>query len=121
MLMDTSPQRRRIILMLSLTLALALTGTAAYFLWPRPPALPQPGSPRYVEYVHTFQVGVAALDSGMRPELALPKLTHAIDLIPDEPAGWANRGLLHLRNNNLTEADKDQIMGKSILARLRWS
>ena len=80
---------------------------AAYFLlWRRPAALPLPGSPLYEEYLRAFQVGVAALDT-TQEDLARSKLDRAIKLIPQEPAAWANRGLLHLRKNNLEEAAKD--------------
>jgi tetratricopeptide (TPR) repeat protein len=64
--------------------------------------------------VRAFQVGVAALDSGVRPEIALPKLNRAIELIPAEPAGWVNRGLYHLRNNNLKEAEQDLRQAKRL-------
>jgi tetratricopeptide (TPR) repeat protein len=59
----------------------------------------------YLDYVRAFQVGVAALDSG-RDDFAKDKLEQAVALIPDEPAGWANLGLLNLRKNKLEDAAK---------------
>src|SRR5262249_25487283 len=37
----------------------------------------------------------------------LPSLTRAIELIPQEPAAWANRGLFHLRLLDLNAAEQD--------------
>src|ERR1700736_5138350 len=92
-----------------------------YLLRQPPSSLPARGSPLYVKYVEAFQVGVAALDLGSPDEkadatkpddtavfnLAYSKLTEAIETIPEEPAGWANRGLWYLRRNRLEEAAKD--------------
>jgi hypothetical protein len=67
-----------------------------YLLWRQRTRLPQPGSPAYEEYVEAFEVGTAKLDSGLIPD-AIEQLTLAINLIPQEPAAWANRGLAYLR------------------------
>jgi tetratricopeptide (TPR) repeat protein len=104
--MSNPLQNRRNLVLLGVLLVLAGGGVAAYFLWPRPSALPAPGSPVYDEYLRAFQVGTAALDAG-REEIARPKLTRAVELIPGEPAGWANLGLLSLRKNELAEAARD--------------
>jgi tetratricopeptide (TPR) repeat protein len=114
-----SLRRRRFLLAAFTGIAvLAGLGVAAYFLWFRP-MLPEPGSPRYQKYVEDFEVGVAALDLGSpgekpgesvnpaAPDLAYRKLTAAVETIPEEPAGWANRGLWNLRKNLLDEAEKD--------------
>ena len=53
------------------------------------------GSPLYQEYQRNFQVGVAAVQAG-REDLARKNLDRAVALIPREPAGWANLGLLSL-------------------------
>jgi hypothetical protein len=71
------------------------------------PTLPQPGSPRYEEYVEAFQAGTAALDSAQLDKLALEKLSEAIALVPQEPAGWANRGICYLRISDLKKAAAD--------------
>src|SRR5262249_19682748 len=63
-------------------------------------------SPVYQEYVEHFQIGVAALDAANH-DLAPDRLTKAIEKIPEEPAAWANRGLVHLRENRFKEADAD--------------
>jgi len=101
----------RLVVLIALILAVSGGGAAVYFLWPRPIAqpveLPLPGSPKYAEYVQAFQVGVAALDTEKQIGVALQELTRAVELIPEEPAGWANLGLVHLRMNNLAEAGKD--------------
>src|SRR5262245_61009210 len=103
--MATSFLRRRAV-WIGLVLALAGAGVAGYFLWWKRPALPEPGTPQYQEYLETFQVGAAALDVGFDKE-AEKKLSLAIELIPGEPAAWANRGLLALRRNQLPSAAED--------------
>ncbi len=94
------------VLMFAVLFALAGAGIATYFWWPRPSDLPRRGSPKYLEYQRAFQVGVATLDAG-REDLARKSFDRAIELIPEEPAAWANRGLLNLRKNNLKDAEKD--------------
>ncbi|MDB5310783.1 MAG: Tetratricopeptide repeat protein [Gemmataceae bacterium] len=84
---------------------LAAVGIVGYQFWKRS-QLPQPGSPVYEEYVEAFQVGVAALDVGMLPD-AEENLNRAVGLVPREPAGWADRGLLYLRSARLPEAERD--------------
>src|SRR6266550_2137231 len=94
---------------LFLIIALAGLGVAAYILfWKKPgsPGLPGSDSPVYLEFVETFQVGVAGLDAG-EYNLAQSRLNRAIELIAEEPAAWANRGLLRLRQNELKEAAVD--------------
>jgi Tfp pilus assembly protein PilF len=77
-------------------LAVAALVGVGYVLWRNRPGLPAPGTPRYEEYAEAFEVGTAALDSGLIPQ-ALEKLTQAIEIIPQEPAGRANRALAYLR------------------------
>src|SRR5262249_6184161 len=83
-------------------------GVGARLLWwnKRQPELPGPDNPVYQEYAEDFQIGVASLDAA-NYDLALERLTKAIEKIPEEPAGWANRGLVHLRENRLKEAATD--------------
>ena len=91
--------------LLAIPLVLVGGGVAVYFLWPRPHFLPGPRTPEYREYVRLFRVGVAALDAG-REDLARKNLERAVELIPAEPASWANLGLFFLRKNNLEKAEK---------------
>ncbi len=110
-----SPRSRRILLALSVALiALAAYG-AIHFLRNRS-ALPQPGTPRYEEYAEAFQVGTAALDSALLNQIALDRLTEAIELIPQEPAALVNRGICYLRIGNpeaLKNAEMDLQRAKS--------
>src|SRR5438132_116039 len=96
--MTRSFSRRRLAGLLLLLFVLAGLGVGAYLLFPRRPTLPAPGTPAYEQYVEAFQVGVAALDTD-QTERAATRLTEAIDAIPQEPAAWADRGLLYLRDN----------------------
>ena len=104
--MDGTSRRWRWVV-LGLAVVLAAGAGIAAWLWLRPKPLPERGSPEYVEYVRLFQVGVAVLESAFKPEMAEDRLTKAIDLVPGEPAAWADRGLLHLRNGNLPKATSD--------------
>jgi Tfp pilus assembly protein PilF len=110
---DASPARVGLTLA-SLVLVVAIASWVVFeCVRPRPNlnfSLPAPGSPVYEDYVDSFQVGVAAVDAGV-PDIAGPKLTRAIELIPEEPAGWADRGLLYLRTNQMAEAERD--LGKA--------
>jgi tetratricopeptide (TPR) repeat protein len=67
------------------------------------PNLPAAGSKEYNDTVRAFYVGLAALQVGddVRAE---SELTKATQLAPDEPASWANLGLLSLRQRNLDAA-----------------
>ena len=80
-------------------------GIAAYFIWFRP-RLPGPETYIYHEYADNFEIGTAALEVGLN-KVAEKHLTLAIRKIPQEPAAWANRGLLRLRQNQLSEAESD--------------
>src|ERR1700722_15247330 len=63
------------------------------------PKLPEKGSKTYAEVVSAFYIGLAALQVGddVHAESKLSELTH---LVPSEPAGWANWGVLALRQRN---------------------
>lgn len=64
------------------------------------PKVPEKNSKDYNDTVRAFYVGLAALQVGddIRAESELTKTTQ---LAPDEPAAWANLGLLNLRQRNL--------------------
>jgi Tfp pilus assembly protein PilF len=95
--MTSSPQRTAVYLLALLLVVGA--GVAVYLLVPRRPALPQPGTREYLECLRAFQVGVAALDAPEQIHIAKQRLDRVLELAPDEPAGWANRGLYHLRSS----------------------
>ena len=100
------PRRRpRWLLVVVLLLAIAGIGVGSYFLWNRY-RLPNPGEPRYEEYVEAFEIGVAGLDIGVG-EIAEKNLSRAIELVPAEPAGWADRGLFYLRSRQFPKAASD--------------
>lgn len=66
------------------------------------------GGPRlsaetYLEAVAAFHVSLAAMQTS-QDVLAREKLERLIQLVPDEPAGWANLGLLLLRQQQIDES-----------------
>ncbi|HEV8168123.1 MAG TPA: tetratricopeptide repeat protein, partial [Pyrinomonadaceae bacterium] len=61
--------------------------------------LPTKSSPQYNELVRTFYIGLAALEVGHDVQ-ADAKLAQFTQLAAAEPAGWANWGLLALRQRN---------------------
>ncbi|HEX8144852.1 MAG TPA: FG-GAP-like repeat-containing protein [Pyrinomonadaceae bacterium] len=65
--------------------------------------LPDQNSQQYREMVSAFYTGLAALQVGddVRAEA---RLTQATQLVPDEPAPWADLGLLALRQKNYEAA-----------------
>jgi Tfp pilus assembly protein PilF len=76
---------------LALLLMLAVAGAGC-----RRANVPDKTSPEYTAEVRAFYVGLSALQVGddVRAE---EKLKEATRLAPDEPAGWADLGLLYLR------------------------
>ena len=66
-------------------------------------SLPTPGSETYLETVSAFYAGVAAMEVG-EDLRASAKLTRVTELVPDEPAAWANLALMALRRNELQDA-----------------
>ncbi len=63
------------------------------------PKLPEKGSRAYADVVSAFYIGLAALQVGDDVH-AESKLSELIQLAPTEPAGWANWGVLALRQRN---------------------
>ncbi len=63
------------------------------------PQLPERGSKAYADVVSAFYVGLAALQVGDDVH-AEGRLSEVTRLVPAEPAGWANWGVLALRQRN---------------------
>src|SRR5918996_6312948 len=64
---------------------------------------PSRSTPEYNELVRTFYIGLAALEVGHDVQ-ADSKLAQFTQLAAPEPAGWANWGLLALRQRNYDTA-----------------
>ena len=93
--------RARPLLIVAILLLVAATG---YLSLRRAGALPGPGSTVYQETVSAFYVGLAALEVGELLDDAEAALRRASELIPEEPATWANLGVLHLRRGEFEDA-----------------
>src|SRR5688572_12979496 len=65
--------------------------------------LPSKSSPEYNELVRTFYISLAALEVGHDVQ-ADAKLAQFTQMAAAEPAGWANWGLLALRQRNYDNA-----------------
>jgi tetratricopeptide (TPR) repeat protein len=79
-------------------------GAAAFLLLARRAArLPAPGSEKYEQVTRAFYRGVASLDVGLLDD-AKREFGAATDVVPEEPAAWANLGLTHLRLGELDAA-----------------
>src|SRR4029453_18357789 len=62
--------------------------------------LPDPSSKTYRDAVAAFYTGLAALQAGVEV-VAEEQLLRVTALVPQEPAAWANLGLLALRRTAL--------------------
>lgn len=87
--------RQRIGLAVAASLLLAVAA-GLYFTIGRRDRLPSTGSQAYEEVVRTFYRGLASLEVGLLDD-AKREFRHATDVVPSEPASWANLGLAHLR------------------------
>ena len=81
------------------SLAFALVGSVAIVSACSRSKLPQTGSEAYTRAVSTFYVGLAALQVGDDAR-AQDELARFVQLVPAEPAGWGNWGVLALRQRN---------------------
>jgi tetratricopeptide (TPR) repeat protein len=98
------------------TVAALLLGALLLTTACRPNAkLPAKSSPQYNEVVKAFYVGLAALQVGddVRADAKLAQVTQ---LVPAEPAGWANWGLLALRQRNFEVAAERLEHARSLAA-----
>jgi tetratricopeptide (TPR) repeat protein len=92
-----------------------LGAVAATWLWRRAsPALPSPGSAAYEEVVRAFYSGLAALQVGLL-ENAGADFGRAGELVPEEPASWANLAIARLRLGDV-EAAADPLRRARTLA-----
>src|SRR5215207_3782526 len=93
------PRRGHAIAVLLIVSSIAAAGLAAC----RRADLPDKNSPQYLNAVRAFYVGLSALQVGddVRAE---EKLKEATALAPDEPASWADLGLLYTRQRRFDEA-----------------
>jgi tetratricopeptide (TPR) repeat protein len=85
--------------LLSILLVIVATGIGCHSKY----SLPERSSTQYSDYVSSFYVGLAALQVGddVRADNELAKSTR---LVPGEPAGWGNWGILALRQRNYDDA-----------------
>ncbi|MFQ5572466.1 MAG: tetratricopeptide repeat protein, partial [Rhodothermales bacterium] len=60
--------------------------------------LPDPDSDTYLETISLFYAGLAAVETGA-DQVGEDKLLQVTELAPQEPAAWANLGLIALRRN----------------------
>ncbi|MCA1578768.1 MAG: FG-GAP-like repeat-containing protein [Acidobacteria bacterium] len=96
--LQSQPQTARILILLAVAVAVALALACR-----QSPPQPARSSPEYNELVRTFYIGLAALQVGHDVQ-ADAKLAQFTQLAPAEPAGWANWGLLALRQQNFDTA-----------------
>jgi FG-GAP-like repeat/Tetratricopeptide repeat/ASPIC and UnbV len=91
--------RRSIASLFAILLALFGTLAVVFSGCSSKPKMPDKGSKAYADTVSAFYVGLAALQVG-HDVYADSKLGELTKLVPDEPAGWANWGVLALRQRN---------------------
>jgi Tfp pilus assembly protein PilF len=72
----------------------------------REPALPSADSKQYRDFVSAFYVGLAGLQTG-EDTRAKEKLTEASQIVPGEPATWADLALLAVRQQDFDTAAAD--------------
>jgi hypothetical protein len=96
--------KRAAIAGISLAIAIGLAGCPQ-----KPP--PPPVSPAQIMSI--FTVGTVALQTG--DPRALDRLTQALKMAPQEPAIWANIGLVRLRTNQLDAASFDLDRAQKLL------
>lgn len=101
-----TPPRRRMWLVAGVVALVAAAAGVGGYLWWQKTRLPGPGSAKYEEYVDAFDVGLAAMDVGVG-DVAEKNLSRTVELVPQEPAGWANRGLFYLRTRQFPQAAAD--------------
>src|SRR5271165_6619970 len=101
-LSNSAREKRRVQLRAAGMLACLLLSSALVLTGCRN-RLPDKSSKTYSDFVSAFYVGLAALQVGddVRAESTL---ANAANLVPGEPAGWVNWGILALRQRNFDVA-----------------
>ncbi|MBV9865514.1 MAG: VCBS repeat-containing protein [Abitibacteriaceae bacterium] len=89
-------------LLVILVVLVAALGLGAY-IYQRQQQPPDISSPLYHNTVTAFYVGLAALDSGDNPR-AEASMKQATQLVPAEPAVWADLGLIQIRKGDFDAA-----------------
>ena len=91
----TAERRAQLLVCLFTAATVMLTGCRSH--------LPERSSKTYADFVSAFYVGLAALQVGddVRAERELARATQ---IVPGEPAAWANWGILALRQRNFDPA-----------------
>src|SRR5581483_1778928 len=79
--------------------SVALATVASFLAGCSRSKVPTKGSPEYANAARTFYVGLAALQVG-NDVRADQELASFVKLAPGEAAGWANWGVLALRQRN---------------------
>jgi len=111
---------RSTLIQASVAVVLVFVALGALMFWamkgrmgPEAGGLPEPGSELYREMVSAFHAGTAALDADA-PERAKESLARATELVPEEPAAWANQGLLNIRSGDYEKAREDLERARSL-------
>ncbi len=99
-------RRYRFAILAGLAILVAAVGTMAFLAWKSRTRLPGPGDAAYEQYVEAFELGLATLDVDIW-DVAEENFNRAVELVPQEPAGWVNRAIVHFRSNRLPEAEHD--------------
>ncbi len=101
-------------ILLSVLIATAIAGGGLTFYLLHRPHLPEQGTPQYEQVTRAFHRGLAALDVGLLDN-ARQDFARATQVVPEEPASWANLGLSLIRLGDL-EAATDPIARAQALA-----
>ena len=86
-------------------MAVLLAAATAVVLVRRSPRFVSPTSATYEGISRAFYHGLAALQVGLLDD-AKTQFTRATEIVPGEPAAWANLGLTHLRLGELDPASQ---------------
>jgi tetratricopeptide (TPR) repeat protein len=93
---NSRPAGNRVMLPVAIGLGLAALAAGGYFAARSRHRLPSPDSAVYEQMTRSFYLGLASLQVGLLDD-AKGHFTRATELVPEEPAAWANLGLAHLR------------------------